>query len=61
MLNYRFVSFQELRKSGAARKRLRRSQEFWVCDHTDAEQLKRTAAVECLKSASDQVSQINKS
>lgn len=44
-----------MRKSGAGRKRLRQSNGWWGYEEADADKLKRTAAVECLMSASDQV------
>ncbi|XP_017783693.1 PREDICTED: uncharacterized protein LOC108567598 [Nicrophorus vespilloides] len=42
---------KDLRRSGGGRKRFCRSTDY---AHADADQLKRSAAVECLKSASDQ-------
>ncbi|KRT84087.1 hypothetical protein AMK59_657 [Oryctes borbonicus] len=45
---------KEVRRSGGGRKRLRRSSGWWGHDLADADRLKRSAAVECLMSASDQ-------
>lgn len=44
-----------MKRSGGGRKRVRRSTELWTNGKLDADQLKRSAAVECLMSAADQV------
>ncbi|KAJ8952873.1 hypothetical protein NQ318_006489 [Aromia moschata] len=45
---------KEVRRSSGDRKRFRRSSDWWRHAQADAEQIKRSAAVECLMSASDQ-------
>jgi hypothetical protein len=45
---------KEVRRSGGGRKRVRRSSDWWKHAQADAEKLKRSAAVECLMSASEQ-------
>ncbi|XP_065157742.1 uncharacterized protein [Atheta coriaria] len=45
---------KEVRRAGGGRKRLCRSSDYSHWGHADADRLKRSAAVECLKSASDQ-------
>jgi hypothetical protein len=55
LVSSRFVFLQEVRRSGGGRKRVRRSSDWWKHAQADAEKLKRSAAVECLMSASEQV------
>ncbi|KAJ8981773.1 hypothetical protein NQ317_002367 [Molorchus minor] len=45
---------KEVKRSSGGRKRVRNSSEWWRHAQADAEQIKRSAAVECLMSASDQ-------
>lgn len=45
---------KEVKRSSGGRKRFRRSSDWWRHAQADAEQIKRSAAVECLMSASDQ-------
>lgn len=46
-----------MKKFGGSRKRFRSSSDWWQYIQTEAEKLKRSAAVECLMSASEQVNE----